>query len=175
MVMTRSAKMRSQKTGLPPGTLMHIGTERTEKVKITVFDYDETHFEEKEVYTVEECFPFKDRPTVTWINIDGIHQVEIVEKIGKYFDVHPLVLEDIVSTGQRPKVEDFGEYLYIVLKMLYYDGNDGEVKSEQVSVIVGSQFVISFQERQGDVFNPIRERIRAGKGYVRRMGADFLA
>ncbi|MGQ9721669.1 MAG: magnesium/cobalt transporter CorA [Candidatus Jordarchaeum sp.] len=165
----------SKMVGLPPGTLVHIGEKVTAKVKIRVLDYDEAHFQEKEVKTIEECFPFKDTPTVTWINIDGVHQADIIEKIGKHFDVHPLILEDIMNTEQRPKIEDFENYLFIVLKMLYQDDKNNEINIEQVSLIVGSNYVISFQEREGDVFNPIRDRIRTSKGRVRRMGPDYLA
>jgi len=173
--MPRFIKKRSKKVGLPPGTLVHIGEKKTEKVRITIIDYDEANFEENEIKTIEECFPFKDKTTVTWINIDGIHDIKIIEKIGKHFDLHPLILEDIVNTGQRPKIEDFGDYIFIVLKMLYYNEKEDEVQAEQVSLILGSNFVISFQEREGDVFNPIRERIRSGKGRIRKMGADYLA
>ncbi|MFB0509709.1 MAG: magnesium/cobalt transporter CorA, partial [bacterium] len=122
---------------------------------------------------IEECFPFKDKPTVTWINIDGIHKVEVIEKIGNCFNLHPLILEDILNTGQRPKIEDFGEHIFLVLKMLYY--LEKEITIEQVSLILGPNFVISFQEREGDVFNNIRERIRNNKGRIRKMGADYLA
>jgi magnesium transporter len=174
-MMPRFIKKRSKTIGQPPGTLVHIGEKKAEEMRITIIDYDETHFEEKEAKTVEECFPFKDTPTVTWINIDGLHQVEIIEKIGKHFNLHPLILEDILNTGQRPKIEDFIEYLYVVLKMLYYDDKEAEVKAEQVSLILGSNFVISFQEKEGDVFNPIRDRIRNSKGRIRKMGADYLA
>ena len=173
--MSRIIKKISKKAGLPPGTLIHIGAKKTEKVRITIIDYDEAQFQEKEAKTVEECLPFKDKPTVTWINVDGIHQVEIIEKIGKHFSIHPLLLEDIANAGQRPKMEDFEDYIFIVLKMLYYDEKDNEIKVEQVSIIVGTNFVISFQEREGDVFNPIRERVRNGKGRIRKMGTDYLA
>ena len=173
--MLRFIKKRSKTIGQPPGTLVHIGEKKTEKTRITIIDYDEPHFEEKEVREVEECFPFRDKPTVTWINIDGLHQVEIIEKIGTHFNLHPLILEDILNTGQRPKVEDFDDYLFIVLKMLYQNDKDNEIKAEQVSLIIGSQYVISFQEREGDVFNPIRDRIRNSKGRIRKMGADYLA
>ncbi len=164
---------RSKKTGLPPGTLIHIGERKTEKTRITIIDYDETQFEEKQAKRIEECFPFKDKPTVTWINIDGIHEVEIIEKLGSHFGLHPLLLEDILNTEQRPKMEDFGDYIFVVLKMLYHD--EAEIEAEQVSLILGSNFVISFQEREGDVFDPIRERIRQGKGRIRKAGADYLA
>ncbi|MFQ6052090.1 MAG: magnesium/cobalt transporter CorA [Candidatus Hydrothermarchaeota archaeon] len=172
--MLKLIKKRSEKVGLPPGTLVHIGEKKTEKVRITIIDYDETNFEEKQIKTVEECFPFKDKSTVTWINIDGIHDLEIIKKIGRHFDLHPLILEDIVNTEQRPKTEDFGDYIYIILKMLYYNEKEDEIQAEQVSLILGANFVISFQERKGDLFSPIRERIASGKGRIRKMGADYL-
>ena len=173
--MLRLTKKRSAKIGLPPGTLIHIGERKTEKVRIRILDYDEAQFEEKEAKTIEECFPFKDKPTVTWINIDGIHQVEIIEKLGSYFGLHPLLLEDILNTGQRPKMEDYGDYIFIVLKMLYLGEANNEIEAEQVSLIRGSNFVISFQEREGDVFEPVRDRIRNAKGRIRKAGADYLA
>ena len=130
--------------------------------------------EEKEAKDVEECFPFRDKPTVTWINIDGVDRVDVIEKLGKHFNLHPLALEDIVNTGQRPKMEDFLDYILLVLKMLYYDEKEGEFKAEQISLILGPNWVISFQENEGDVFDPIRERIRSDKGRIRKMGADYL-
>ena len=168
-------KKRSIKTGLPPGALIHIGEKRSERVKISIIDYDEINFQEKEAETIEECFPLKDKPAITWINIDGLHLVDIIEKIGKNFDFHPLLLEDILNTEQRPKIEDFETYIYIVMKMLYYEDKTKEINYEQVSIIFGQNFVISFQEKEGDVFNPIRERIRTNKGRIRKMGADYLA
>lgn len=166
---------RSKKSGLPPGALVHVGEKKTEEVRIRIIDYDETRIEEQEVKRVEDVFPFKDTPTVTWINIDGLHEVDVIERIGEHFGLHPLLLEDILNTDQRPKLEDFGEFLFIVLKMLYYDNKDHEIEAEQVSLILGSNFVISFQEREGDVFNFVRERIRTGKGRIRTEGADHLA
>lgn len=173
--MSNKIKKRSKKAGLSPGTLVHIGEKKTEKPKITIIDYDEAHFQEKEAKNVEECFPFKETPTVTWINVGGIHQVDIIKSLGDRFGMHPLILEDIVNTDQRPKMEDFENYIYIVLKMLEYNEKGGEILTEQMSIIVGSNFVISFQEKEGDIFNPIRERIRNGKGRIRKMGSDYLA
>ncbi|WP_091935956.1 magnesium/cobalt transporter CorA [Methanolobus profundi] len=158
-----------------PGSLVHVGEKRTEKPKITIIDYDRTNYHEKTVDDVEECFPFKDSSTVSWINIDGIHQVDIIEKLGKHFGLHPLVMEDIVHTSQRPKMEDYDHYIYVVLKMLWFSEEDADVKAEQVSIILGKGFVISFQEIEGDTFNSVRERIRNSKGRIRTMGADYLA
>ena len=171
--MGKSRKGHSSKAGLPPGTLVHVGQRRAETVRITVMDYDEGEFTERQVERVEDCFEFKTTPTVTWINIDGVHDVGVAEKIGKHFDVHTLILEDILNTGQRPKFEDMEKYLFVVLKMLRLEG--GAVAAEQVSLIVGANYVISFQEQVGDVFEVIRERIRSAKGRIRRMGADYLA
>lgn len=137
-------------------------------------DYDSDQIREKEVVHIEECFPFKDEPSVTWINIDGLHEIELIEKIGQYFDIHPLILEDIVHTGTRPKIEDFDNFTFIVFKMLYYDEETQDIHDEQFSIILGSNFVISFQERVGTVFNPLRDRIRTAKSRVRRKGADYL-
>jgi len=172
--MLKLFRKTSKRAGLSPGTLVHDGDKKVEKAKITIIDFDATQFQEKEVDTVEECFPFRDTPTVTWINIDGLHEVGIIEKIGKHFSIHPLILEDILHTGQRPKMEDFEDYIFLVVKMFYYDEKDDEIKMEQVSLLLGSNFVISFQEREGDIFDPIRERIRNHKGRIRMMKADYL-
>ncbi|MGD9022204.1 MAG: magnesium/cobalt transporter CorA [Deltaproteobacteria bacterium] len=173
--MPKFMKTRSKKAGHAPGTLIHIGEKRVEKVRMTLIDYDEKQLQEKELRSIEECFPCKDEPTVSWINIDGLHDTEAIEKVGRHFNIHPLVLEDIVNTGQRPKAEYFDGYVYIVLKMLQYDEKEDEVRAEQFSLILGSNFVISFQESAGDVFEAVRERIRKGKGRIRRGSADYLA
>ena len=173
--MSRLFKKRSIKMGLPPGTLVHIGEKKTEEIKITVIDYDETNFQEREIKLIEECFSFKDKPTITWINVEGIHRTDIIQKLGDCYGFHPLVLEDILNTDQRPKIEDYKDYIYIVLKMLS-NNKSPEIIVEQVSLILGPNFVISFQEGvAGDVFNPVRERIRNEKGRIRSMGADYLA
>ena len=173
--MAKLVKKRTQKSGLPPGTLIHIGEKRTEKVKIRIMDYSEIGLEEAEAETIEACFPFKDKPTNTWINIEGIHDVRVLERLGECYGFHSLILEDILNTDQRPKMEDHGEYIYVVLKMLNSDKNNSVV-IEQISLLLGKNFVISLQEGlEGDVFNPVRERIRSGKGRIRKMGSDYLA
>jgi magnesium transporter len=164
-----------KKAGSPPGTLVHVGEKKTESVRITYIDYDEQSFQEKQVTNIEECFPFKETQTITWINIDGIHDVNIIEKIGKHYNLHPLILEDILHTTQRPKFEDYDSHLFIVLRMLMSASEKQLVQSEQVSMVVGRNFVISFQESIGDVFEPIRDRLRNSKGRIRKMGSDYLA
>ena len=173
--MQKHFKKRSEKGGLPPGTLVYIGEKKVEKVIITVFNYDSEQYEEKELKSIEECFPYKDRPNVTWINMEGIHQAEIMEKIANHFGIHSLVMEDILNTGQRPKMDDLEDYVYVVLKMLNYNEEDDEIDAEQISIILGQNLVISFQEKERDVFEPIRERIRKNKGRIRKRGADYLA
>jgi magnesium transporter len=172
--MPTAKRRRTKSVGLPPGTLVHTGEHQTEKVRLTVFDYDVKHCEEKEVQTPEELFPFKDRPTNTWINVDGLHQINVIEKIGQHYGLHPLLLEDIVSVRQRPKLDDYESHLFIVLKMLRYNDACDDIDIEQVSLVLGPNFVISFQEAIGDVFDPVRDRLRNGKGRIRKMGVDYL-
>ena len=172
--MAKLLKKRLKKAGLPPGTLVHIGERKLEAVRITFIDYDEQNFQEKQLADIEKCFPFKSTPTVTWINIDGLHQTDIIERLGKHFELHPLILEDILNTTQRPKSEDLGNYIFTVLKMLSYNDQTQAVQSEQVSMVLGQNFVISFQENIGDVFEQIRNRLRNGKGRIRKMGPDYL-
>ncbi|MFH1458301.1 MAG: magnesium/cobalt transporter CorA [Candidatus Omnitrophota bacterium] len=173
--MSDFVKKISNTIGLAPGSVVYVGEKKIEKPRISIIDYDQENFQEKELKKAEECFPFKESPTITWINIDGLHDTDIISKIGTHFDIHHLILEDIVNTLQRPKFEESGKYIFIVLKMLYFDEKEDETKAEQVSLILGANFVISFQEKEGDVFNPIRGRIRDNKGRIRKSGADYLA
>ncbi|MFC1822644.1 magnesium/cobalt transporter CorA [Thermodesulfobacteriota bacterium] len=168
-------KKTSNKVGLPPGTLLHVGEKKAEEIKISIIDYDEQTLEEKQLGKIEDAFPLKDTPTVSWINIDGLHEVDIIEKVGKHFGLHPLVLEDIVHTGQRPKMDDFDDYLFIVSQMLLYDGEEDKLIIEQFSLVIGPHYILSFQEMEGDVFQHVRERIRKAKGRIRKMGPDYLA
>ena len=173
--MLKIIKKVASKTGLPPGTLIHVGEKRAEKTRIRVVDYNETTFEEKELDTIEEALPYTEKPTTTWINIDGLHQVDIIEKVGTYYNLHPLVLEDILHTGQHPKMEDFDDHLFVIVNLVYYDDGQDEFRSDQFSMVFSPRFVISFQEGHGEFFNPILERLRQGKGRIRKRGPDYLA
>lgn len=168
-------KRRTSEAASPAPQVCSGNNKKIEKTRITIFDYDEKSFREKEAKDIEECFYFKDQPSITWINIDGINYPEILSRLNDYYGLHPVILEDIMNTNQRPKLEDFDDYLYIVLKMLNYDEKSKEIDIEQMSLILGKNFVISFQETEGDVFDSIRERIRTGRGRVRKNGADYLA
>ncbi len=165
----------ASKTGLPPGRLVYIGKENAAPVRITVIDYDAENFVEREVKELKDCFAFKETETVTWINIDGIHHTDVVDKIGAGFNIHPLFLEDIVNTEQRPKVEEGKGYNFIVFKMLDYNNNTKKVEVEQLSLIVGKNYLISFQENIGDIFDSVRNRLRNTDSRIRRYGTDYLA
>ncbi len=167
---------KSRLLNTPPGTMIYEGGSTSNKVKITVFDYDAGHFTETVVDDVEQCFTYKDKPTVTWINVDGLTRMDILEKLSHCYQLHHLVLEDILNINQRPKAEDFESYFYIVSKMVSMEEIKDEVNEEQVSILLGSNFVITFQEeKEGDVFDAIRQRIRKDQGRIRKMGADYLA
>ena len=168
-------RKRSEKAGLPPGSLMHIGRVYRENSNVSVFNYNEDIYKERAAATLEECLAFHHSKAVTWINIDGITDLDLINQLGNHFNLHPLVLEDMANTNQRPKMEDYGDYLYIVLRMIYY--RDGELSSEQVSLVVGKDYVLSVQEgdqNRFDVFESIRDRIRNGIGKIRKLGADML-
>jgi magnesium transporter len=165
-----------KKAGLPPGSLVYVGDKKEKgRVGITLFDYSEQSFTEKKYTEIEECLDsLKEKRYVKWLNINGLHDIGIIEKIGSRFNLHPLTQEDILNTEQRPKVEEYPEYIYIVLKMIYPDVGD-DLFYEQVSIILGTDYVITFQEKEGDVFDPVRHRIRTANGRMRTMGADYLA
>jgi magnesium transporter len=164
----------SKKVGLPPGSLVYVGTRKAEKTKIRILDYDETQFQEKDVVNVQECFPFRDKNTTTWIHVIGLHEPEIMESIGRHYNIHHLILEDILNTKQRPKMEEYEDCLFIVLKIFYYAEKDTELSAEQLSLVLGSNFVLLFQEEGQDIFEPVRKRIKANRGRIRKMGADYL-
>jgi len=166
---------RSDKAGLPPGSLVHIGEPKTEKPAITVFDYDGDRLQEEHDASPEACRSFAATDTTTWINVSGIHDPEILRHIGECYNIHPLALEDILNTEQRPKVEDYDNYLFIVLKMLTPEASGDGIVVEQISIVLGPNYVISFQEKPEDVFEGIRTRIRDPKGRFRARGADYLA
>lgn len=173
--MDTNTGINSRKIGMIPGSLIHIGKKLTKNARIAVIDYDKDNFQEKYIENIQDCFYLKDSATISWINIDGIHDVDIIEKIGNHFSLHPLVMEDIVHADQRPKMEEFENYIYLVLKMFRYDEKESEIKAEQISIILGEGYVISFQEIQGDTFEPVRERLRSSKGRIRLKKADYLA
>ncbi len=171
----RVFRHRVDSRGLPPGTVLDTGGRGSERVVITVFDYDAERCDKYVLPDAGAVADYRDRPTVTWINVDGVHDANALMAFGNLFSLHPLVLEDIAHTGQRPKCEDYGDYLYLVIKMIRYDTEARQIDAEQVSIVLGRGVVLSFQEHRGDVFDAVRERLRLDKGRIRRQGADYLA
>lgn len=174
--MARFIKKRSEMPGLPPGTLVFTGTRKMAKAHIRVMDYDEKEIAEYEPATVEQAAHTAGKQgTVTWLNIDGVHDTELIQEVGRVFNLNLLLLEDIANTGQRPKMEDFTNGLLVALKMLRLDTDGQSVISEQFSMVIGEHFLITFQEQAGDVFEPVRERLRNGRKRIRSSGPDYLA
>jgi magnesium transporter len=164
-------RQKSQ-AGKPPGTLVHIGDRKTEEARITLISYDQTDQSSKTVTDLSALKKKGGRNEVRWINVDGLHDVELVRDAGEIFGIHPLLLEDVLNTSGRVKIDAMGDHILIVLRMFSL-GPDG-IESEQVSFLLGDNTLISFQERPGDVFNPVRERIAGGTGRIRGRKADYL-
>jgi magnesium transporter len=163
----------TENIGAPPGTLFYNGEERTDRIKITLIEYNDSEFFEDEYYDLSDCLSHVKPNMVKWINVEGLHKPELVEKIGKIYNIHPLTMEDIVHVDQRPKFEDYDHYVVAIMKMISYTD---AVVSEQLAIVLCENTVISFQEpHSGDAFDIIRNRLRTSKGRVRKLGADYLA
>lgn len=174
-IISRIVGNSSLKAGLPPGTPVHVGERKTEKTRITLIGYNQEGSRRLHCETPEECLNFTQQPGVTWINVDGLHQVDIIEKICAQAKIHPLTVENICNTTQRPKLDFFDHYVFLVVKMQSYNQESRSVESDQIAFIVGENFLLSFQEKPGDLFDGVRARIESGKGRVRAMGPDYLA
>ena len=173
--MPKHVKRRSQKAGLPPGSLIYTGDKGEAKTRITLTDYDEQGLRSREITSLDECPTLPERSGVTWIDVSGISQVGHLERLGECFKLHPLVLEDILNVDQRPKVEDYEDYLFIVIKAISSKPEIDEIVAEQISLILGANYVLSFHENSEDLFKPVRERLLTAKGRIRKAGADYLA
>lgn len=166
----------SAKIGLSPGTMVFVGEQKRERARIDIFDYNAESLREKRDVDLRACFEFcGDDDSVTWINVNGVHDVGLIESLGEHFGLHPMTLEDLVNTTQRPKVEEFPHYLFIVMKMMAFNSTSHMIDIENVSLILGSNILLSFLEDDGDVFDALRERLKKGKGRIRQMKADYLA
>jgi magnesium transporter len=172
--MTGNTRKRSAKTGLPPGSLVHVGEKREDPVRIRLLAYGEEHLSEHEYEDVKDCRPVRDGKTVNWLSVGGVHDAGVIEDMGRSFKLHPLMLEDVMNTDQRPKFEDYGDYIFVVVKRIVPDGKDRLIKTEQISLVLGNDYVVTFEEGVGDVFDAVRQRIRTAKGRIRQMGADYL-
>ena len=172
--MTESLNNPSEKSGLPPGSLVHVGNVHKSATRISVVDYSKQHVDQLEVKSLDEVIKYKNTDSLTWVVIEGLTDISIVENIGASFGIHPLVLEDILNTHQRPKFEEYDGYLYIVLKCLMPETKKFAVNYEQVSLLVLNNFVFTFKEKQDELFSPIYKRLSNNKGRIRTQGSDYL-
>lgn len=173
--MTSIIKRRVKKYGLPPGALVHTGTTKGEKIRLTLIDYDQDTLKIRDNVTLDECLDSMIKPNPTWINISGIHDIQMIEKIGRRLGLHPLLLEDILNSGQRSKVDDYKDTLYIVFRQLKWEEGLTEIDDQQISIVLGNNYLITFMESESDIFKPILERLKVKNSRMRTRGSDYLA
>ncbi len=164
----------AQKVGLPPGSLVHVGEKKLTQPRVSMVRYEGSFYEESDDVAIEQASLRPDKGT-TWIHVSGVHDQRVIAGLGEIFGLHPLILEDIMHTNQRPKAEEMGDYLFFVLRQLNFEPEKGEISSEQIALVLGPNYVLSFEENLSPVFAPVRERLRQGKGRLRRLGPDYLA
>lgn len=172
---TRKSKKRSKKAGMGPGALVHIGEIKTQQTKLTLIDYDTDTMVERELDDFAEIQNWQKTGRVLWLNVYGLQNSAAMRSIGEHFGLHPLVLEDILNTDQRPKADDYNDYLFLVSHVFEYDANKRVLVSDQVSIVLGRDFVLTFQERPTGTFEPLRQRLRAERSPIRSRSADYLA
>ncbi|MCL4705651.1 magnesium/cobalt transporter CorA [bacterium] len=172
--MSRRSKKTAKKAGVSPGTLVYVGEKKLDQPLVKMFNYSSEHYLEKQVDRIEEVFPNKTMPPVSWINVSGLHDVNLLQRLGNHFKIHPLALEDIANTTQRPKIEEHDDQIFVVVKLLTYDENSHCVNGQQMSILVTSNYLLSFEESVDDIFNPMRDRIRTAGSRIRRCGTDYL-
>ena len=172
--MTESLSKTSEKAGLPPGSLIHVGDVLETKSRISLIDYNKEHIDERQIQSIDDISQYKETDSVTWVIVEGLAEVDIVEKIGNMFGIHPLVLEDILHTHQRPKFEEYDDYLYIVLKCLVSEEEKFSVNYEQISLLVLKNFVFMFKEKADELLYPVLKHIRNTQSRIRNQGSDYL-
>jgi len=163
-----------KKIGMPPGSLVHVGEQKVERPLLSFIDYNEDNFQVEKDIQLEACLQLKDSASVSWINLDGIHEISVVEAFGKAFDLHLLALEDILNTGHLPKFEEFDNCALVITKMFCFDEQTSRIEAEQISMVLTADNVLTFQERPGDVFDGVRERLKRKSGRIRQRGSDYL-
>lgn len=170
---TQTTKIQPKRAkNLSPGTVSYTGKKTTTVTKLDIIDYSKEHYHRFETNNIQEAFNYEESTNITWINVNGLSNTDDIMTLGNHFELHPLIQEDIVSTYQRPKIDEYDEYLFIVFKMLHYD--DEQLTNEHISLVMGKDYVLTFQEAEGDVFGDLRERLEHGKGRIRSAGADYL-
>jgi magnesium transporter len=173
--MAARVKKRSAKAGLSPGTPVYIGEKREGAPRLTVISYDEDRFEKKTGVSLDEGLSLRHPSGVTWVNVEGIHDPGLIDELGRRFHLHPLIIEDVVNTAERPKVEDYGDCIFFVLKIFEADGRGRGGRVQQVSLVLGPDYVLSFEEKESRIFRAVEDRVQKGQGRSRRMGADYLS
>lgn len=174
--MPTSSKSRAKKVGQAPGILVYVGEKKTDKVRITLVDFNqEGDYKVRSNATFKDLQVGKDPSSVTWITVSGVHETELIGEIGRYFNLHPLIIEDILNTDQRPRLEVYEDFIFVVLKMLRWEAESNTVDSEQITLLVSPNFVLSFEENEDDTFNPLRQRLNDEQGRLRTWGSDYLA
>jgi magnesium transporter len=172
--MANRIRQAQTKIGLKPGALIHVGEQKAEKLSVNIIDYNESELTERSTASIQETFPFINPSTVTWINVNGLHDVTAIGAMGTHFGIHELILADIINTGHRPKLEVTDDHIFVILKMIALGSDGSDLECEHFGVVIGKSYIITFQEREGDVLDPVRERIRKSKPRGRLMGTDYL-
>lgn len=170
-----SLKANAEKVGQAPGTLLYVGDRLADKTYATYIEYDPQYYQEAPFEEFEENGPYQEQSNVSWIKLQGLDNVALLSEIGKHFSLHPLVLEDILNTEQRPKIDTYSEYIFIVVRLVNWNKEEQTLESEQLSMVLGKSWVLTFQEKASQVFAEIHERLRAGHTHIRTLGADYLA
>ncbi|MDD5460187.1 MAG: magnesium/cobalt transporter CorA [Methylococcales bacterium] len=173
--MYESLSSAAEKSGLPPGALVHVGEVHEHEHKISVVNYNKSTFKKHTVKSIEELLAYRATDTITWVIVDGLKDVGIIDAVGQHFGIHGLVLEDILNTHQRPKFEEFDDYIFIVLKAISLGNEEFNVEYEQISLLVLNNFVFTFMEKPDDLFDPILNRLNNDKSQLRHLGSDYLA
>ena len=167
--------IKAKEVGLPPGSLVHVGKQKVDKPSISLVDYFQDYFDTRTDITIEEATASKETETISWINLSGIHDTSLIEMFGQKFGIHNLALEDILNTQHRPKVEEMEGFSLIILKMLFFVDETQSIEAEQISIVLAPKYVLTFQEREGDVFDGVRGRLQRSNGRIRQRGTDYLA
>ena len=173
--MKKHHKSRSKKTGMPAGALVHIGEVKVKNPVISIINYDAQNVDEEIISVCDTTKLQVSDGKKLWVNVHGLHDTSLIKEVDEAFHLHSLVLEDILNTDQRPKVESYGDYLYIVTRHFYYDSEQLATNYEQISIVLGKNYLLTFQERATGSFEPVRERLRSNRGHIRELGTDHLA
>lgn len=173
--MARFIKVKKEAIGLSPDAILFRGERKSDAIRIRLIDFDSDKLNEIEPNNVADTYVFDKSNTISWLNIDGLHDVDIIEQLSKGFNLDPIIIHDVLNTHARPKFHDYDNCLYISLKMLQHNETKDQIYSENLVIIIKEHILISFQEKIGDVFDPIRERIRKNRKRIRSAGPDYLA